>query len=210
MQGKSEREVKVLKEGVKVPKLARQIVALPVRVKTPSERKSIAGKRSGGPRRPLVDIPELDGVVRNRKINLGDRAFLALNEIRFIGQPNFVGGWGAETEESAACRASASVSARTRTMAVMDTSKTNSRIDRSPQRETISAGNFFEKFLEKMTVIPTCYATCRADPLGNTEACAGPEPACSAQTDRDAAWALRSLAASRGNCLMTSLMHFDP
>jgi len=38
MQGKSEREVKVPKQGVKVPKFARQIVALPVRVKTPSER----------------------------------------------------------------------------------------------------------------------------------------------------------------------------
>ena len=96
MQGKSEREVKVLKQGVKVPKLPRQIVALSVRVKTPSERKSIAGKRSKGTRRPLVDIPELDGVVHNRKINLGDRAFLALYEIRLIGQPDFVGGWGAE------------------------------------------------------------------------------------------------------------------
>ena len=131
MQGKSEREVKVLKQGVKVPKLARKTV----RVKAPSERKSIAGKRSGGTRRPLVDMPELDGVAHNRKINLGDRAFLALYEIRLIGQSDFVSGRRGESGGSHSLpRVSLCLGPYPPT-ATMDTSRTNSRIAALRERD---------------------------------------------------------------------------
>jgi hypothetical protein len=40
--------------------------------------------------RPLVEIPERDEVFIDRKINAGDRGFLAHHETRLIGQPDFV------------------------------------------------------------------------------------------------------------------------
>ena len=69
----------------------------------------------------------------NREINVGDQSGIALDEARLIGQADVGGARAASAEEVRTCRASASVSARTRTTAVMDTSKTNSPIRLPPR-----------------------------------------------------------------------------
>ena len=57
----------------------------------------------------------------NREINVGDHSAVALDEARLIGQADVGGARAASAEEVRTRRASASVSARTRTTAVMDT-----------------------------------------------------------------------------------------